>query len=244
MVDFSFDNSAYTSDGQCRVSATAQSRTAYFRTDSAFGNPLSWTGTTAPPPSSSKQVPNIRLLVENPITITPGQSGNFINGQWTGTVTIQEPGTNVFLRALHDTGRAGIGNTFAVEPLADTDGDGLPDNWELRYFGSLDDARGGASQDPDGDGLTNLQEFRAGTDPMNGGSSVRITSVSVAGDQVRMTFSSIAGKHYRVERTDSLAGALWLVVAENIVATGTEVEVVGRAESGQRVGFYRVRVLP
>ena len=44
----------------------------------------------------------------------------------------------------------------------DSTGSGLPDAWELYYFGELGvdpDA------DPDGDGLTNLQEFEIGTDP-------------------------------------------------------------------------------
>lgn len=47
---------------------------------------------------------------------------------------------------------------------ADTDGDGLPDRWELQYgFNPL--VEGEASNDPDADGLTNLQESAAGTNP-------------------------------------------------------------------------------
>ena len=46
--------------------------------------------------------------------------------------------------------------------FTDTDGDGLPDIWERKYFGDL---RSGPSDDPDKDGLTNLQEYRYHTDP-------------------------------------------------------------------------------
>ncbi len=46
--------------------------------------------------------------------------------------------------------------------LSDTDGSGLPDRWQMRYFGHLGvDPKA----DPDGDGMTNIEEFRKGTDP-------------------------------------------------------------------------------
>jgi len=45
----------------------------------------------------------------------------------------------------------------------DTDGDGLPDWWESKYglFLTANDANG----NPDGDALTNIQEYNAGSDP-------------------------------------------------------------------------------
>jgi hypothetical protein len=46
--------------------------------------------------------------------------------------------------------------------FTDTDNDGLPDIWEIKYFGDL---RYGPNDDPDNDGLTNLQEYRHHTDP-------------------------------------------------------------------------------
>lgn len=46
----------------------------------------------------------------------------------------------------------------------DSDGDGLPDYWEQRYFANLD---GGSEDDPDGDGLDNGGEFANRTDPAN-----------------------------------------------------------------------------
>jgi hypothetical protein len=45
----------------------------------------------------------------------------------------------------------------------DTDSDGLPDSWETTYFGSITSQNG--TGDPDGDGLTNYQEYLAGTHP-------------------------------------------------------------------------------
>jgi hypothetical protein len=59
----------------------------------------------------------------------------------------------------------GITNTVTMEPILisdDADGDGLPDNWEITYFGNL--SKGGAA-DSDGDGYTNLEEYQKRTDP-------------------------------------------------------------------------------
>ena len=58
----------------------------------------------------------------------------------------------------------------AIDPGADTDGDGLTDAWEYIHFGNPDmDGTG----DPDGDGEDNLSEFRSNTSPIDVNSVTR-----------------------------------------------------------------------
>ncbi|WP_428623320.1 putative Ig domain-containing protein [Sedimenticola sp.] len=63
--------------------------------------------------------------------------------------------------------------TIVVNPLWDTDGDGMADAWELAHFGNLD--RDGTG-DFDGDGTSDLQEYLDGSDPASGPQSPVIQS--------------------------------------------------------------------
>ena len=63
MIDFSFNNSTWSSSGNCRYSTPGGNRTVYYTTDSGYGDPLAWSGTT-PALISTDYVPNIRLDVD------------------------------------------------------------------------------------------------------------------------------------------------------------------------------------
>jgi hypothetical protein len=50
------------------------------------------------------------------VPVAPAQIGPFVNGVWTGEISVLQPGTNVVLRAQNDSGRIGNSAGFAVEP--------------------------------------------------------------------------------------------------------------------------------
>jgi len=53
---------------------------------------------------------------------------------------------------------------LAVDPAADSDSDGIPDWWELKYFGSFTGCDAGG--DANGNGVNNLNEYLLGHDPL------------------------------------------------------------------------------
>ncbi|MDD2710647.1 MAG: chitobiase/beta-hexosaminidase C-terminal domain-containing protein [Verrucomicrobiae bacterium] len=63
--------------------------------------------------------------------------------------------------------------------FVDADGNGLPDDWEQRYFGATGTD---PNADPDGDGRTNLQEYQMGSDPNDYFNGVLPTLTKVGGD--------------------------------------------------------------
>lgn len=63
MVDFSYDNASYTESGSCKSSTPGGSRSVIAYSDSLYGDPLDWTGTTSPATGCSDNVPNIKLSI-------------------------------------------------------------------------------------------------------------------------------------------------------------------------------------
>jgi hypothetical protein len=124
--------------------------------------------------------------------------------------------------------------------LVDTDLDGLPDPWEWEH--GLDwNESSDADTDSDGDGMTNRQEYTAGTNPRDPGSALRVELISVTANAVSLRFPAIAGKTYTVQvRSDAAAGP-WqrledlLIIPSNILATTTD---TNSDQKGLR--FYRV----
>ena len=84
------------------------------------------------------------------------------------------------------TNSAGSVTSAPAALLLDSDRDGLPDSWEIAHFGNTTSQR--SEGDPDGDGISNLDEFLDGTDPTNKGSlRPRLTAYSDAGGSVTVT---------------------------------------------------------
>ena len=133
--------------------------------------------------------------------------------------------------------------TTSIFVPADSDGDGLNDDWELANFGSMNSPHGGPLDDPDGDGATNAREFVAGTNPNDAASVFRITTITPAPGGLILEFNSVTGRIYRVEWNDALTTNGWMTLTNHVpgAAGTTQILAPGLA---QPFRFFRVEVSP
>jgi hypothetical protein len=117
-------------------------------------------------------------------------------------------GANIGWMSLSNA--AALVQTDTIAPGTDTDGDGLPDAWELSYAGNLTTMNG--TSNTDGDGATDLQEYLADTNPLVPGDELRILAFnfSTNGANTFITWSSRPTRFYFAQkRTDFDTGTLW-----------------------------------
>ena len=191
-------------------------------------------------------------------TYTVERSNNGVDG-WTVVVSTLAPNTTSyvdsglpattqqFYRVQCDLGGTDSDHSnVASATTAATIGDGIPGYWRYQYFG--DGTRivpgSGPNDDPDGDGVSNLQEYLAGTDPTDASSALRV-QLSRVGVNGVLSFPTVVGRTYQIEITGDLGSpAVWSVLASGIVGTGSVVTYTDTAAGGQTQRFYRIAVHP
>lgn len=166
-------------------------------------------------------------ILSHPLVATEGRDFNFLvripydSGGRSADYSAGaiSPGETVSLRLIDSRSGAVVIQTNFVCNLppgavvrfdsssgGDSLGDGLPDElrlwlWETHGDGSaFDPAKWRAGDDTDGDGVNNLDEYRAGTDPANSEDLLKVAIATTDRPGVaRLTFYSVPGKVYQLE---------------------------------------------
>jgi GH25 family lysozyme M1 (1,4-beta-N-acetylmuramidase)/uncharacterized protein YegP (UPF0339 family) len=206
----------------------------------------------------------ISIVTVNDIEAVGDTTANGGTANWGLPVTLSL-GTNVFTIIAKDNSPNTNATTIILlvyyqlqPPFEDSVGDGILDAWRAEYFPNVDptgtttNSVSCATCDPDGDGLSNLQEFLAGTDPTNSISTFRITSISNIGPDNLITWTVVSGKTYVVQlATNGFVGSLTntfndlaavVVPPAAAIAFTNYLDVGGATDNPSR--FYRIRLGP
>jgi len=154
---------------------------------------------------------------------------------------------------VDDPGSASVPMRFyrVVTPLQpywdpDSDGDGIPDSWMLQIFGhptGLASDHSRAQDDADGDGMTNLQEYRAGTDPVDSQSVLKLQFVGMdlGTGRPQFSFNAMAGIGYTVQYSDNLVSGNWQKLRDEPAGDSIHAAILSDpSATNAQTRFYRV----
>ena len=113
---------------------------------------------------------------------------------------------------------AAVPTPGAEVETADTDGDGVPDLWEMAH--GTQPLMADGAEDPDGDGVSNLDEFRAGTNPQSADSYLHVEQTSWEGGNLTLQFTARAQRSYSVLYKPDLSSPAWIKLMD--ISAGVE----------------------
>jgi len=132
--------------------------------------------------------------------------------------------------------------TDTLAPGPDTDGDGIPDPWEMQRAGNTTTLGGSY---PDGDASPDVDEYLADTDPLTG-EHLEILSLAETTGTNTITWTARPTRQYRVEATNAMPAAAseWPDVGGGLIGPPSgnpAAAAIPRASTTTE--FYRVKAV-
>jgi DNA-binding beta-propeller fold protein YncE len=121
----------------------------------------------------------------------------------------------------------------------DFDGDSLTDSWERAHGFNPHDPTD-AVLDPDADGASNLDEWLAGTSPLDPGSTLRLRIV--AGPAPGLRLHGVVGRRYLPEVAPTVQGP-WSAAGDAVGGAGEDLVFPVEGFSTPPARFFRIRLL-
>lgn len=185
-----------------------------------------------------------------------------INSSWTkpqlkgayNYLFVQEDGSY----GVHNLSYAvGLLKASIADLTGDANDDGLPDAWQIQYFGSANSPNAAPNACPAGDGIPNWLKYGLGLNPLTPGiilpdGVVWANTGTIGGSAATNTvqiytaaeiaFNTEVGKTYQLQAISSLGGG-WQNVGAEVAGDGNARSLVTPTR-GKLQQFYRVKITP
>ncbi len=117
------------------------------------------------------------------------------------------------------------------------------ESWRMTYFGSSANSGNAADNaDPDGDGMNNLSEYTAGTNPSSRTDVFKVQSSLKSGTNFTLTAPGKSGRSYVLERSTVLTSGSWTTVTTQGPLGSDDTVTLTDTAAPASTGFYRIRV--
>jgi hypothetical protein len=161
-----------------------------------------------------------------------------------GDYTVTFADVPYYVKPASQSGSLAAAGTLVLSgayTMPDTNHNGISDTWEQQYLGSVTNGHL-ATMDSDRDGMSDLAEFIAGTNPTNALSLLRLSQPAATNGQVRLGWGTVPGRGYRILGSTDLTN--WFAVVDWFRATNTTFDRVLTLSNQPPAMSLRLEVRP
>ena len=169
-------------------------------------------------------------------------NGLIVNGSATSALTLTNIGITdggVFSVAVTNLAGMDPSSNAVLVVLSDFDRDGMADEWELRH-GFNTNLVADAAFDDDMDGMSNRDEYLAGTEPRDGQSVFKLSPIGLGATGFNFYFMAVSNRTYTVLFAPSLSATAWERLVDIEAQPSNRIETVTDPLTPQSQQFYRV----
>jgi hypothetical protein len=175
-------------------------------------------------------------LVKTSISVKTNWPPSFLQAAWNWQLV-----NNDSSKGIHNVAYAvGLLKASIANLTGDANNDGLPDSWQIRYFGSINNPNAAPDATPAGDGVPNWLKYSLGLDPtvpglvvpggvvwangksLNSSSPTNTIHIYTAAE---VSFDTEAGKSYQLQSINTITGG-WQPIGIPITGTGSNMSYV------------------
>ena len=185
-------------------------------------------------------------LVKSSLSVKTNWQVQFLEGAYNWQFV-----NNDLSKGVHNAAYAvGLLKASIGDLTGDSNNDGIPDWWQIQYFGSTTNYNAHPDANPSGDGIPNWLKYNLGLDPNVPGqtltNSVIVGNVTALGETntvriftaAEVVFDTEVGKTYQIQGISYMTGA-WANIGEPVPGTGNSISLVTPTRNSSQQ-FFRV----